>query len=240
MKLKRGIKMNSKYIALLLLLLLPALVFAAENPDKLTSKSETPIAVVMKVVKDVSMKKEGTDWTTAKIGQSLKTGDEVKTGDKSLALIKFTDNSLIRVRENSSLKIFADKNDKNIAKNTYIEKGRVGFEVSKQENEDFKFTTPTMVASIRGTEGFFDVFPDGASLLVVARGLIEVLGTLGNKDGGNVGAGQYVMYNNNGDMTLGDATEGMLNDQRGTKSTTLKKIKIQTSQGELIIEYYAE
>jgi len=223
-----------------LLLILPAIIFASENPGSNNSKSENPVAVVMKVVKEVNLKKEGADWATAKIGQPLKTGDEVKTGDKSLALIKFTDNSLIRVRENSSLKIFADKNNKTISKNTYIEKGRVGFEVAKQENEDFKFTTPTMVASIRGTEGFFDVFPDGASLLVVARGLIEVLGTLGNKDGGNVGAGQYVMYNNNGDMTLGDATEGMMNDQKGTRSTNLKKIRIQTSQGELVIEYYSE
>ncbi|MDP2302269.1 MAG: FecR family protein [Ignavibacteria bacterium] len=232
--------MNSIIKLAVLFLILPVLLFAAENPGSNVSKSENPVAVVMKVVKEVSTKKEGTDWATAKIGQTLKTGDEVKTGDKSLALIKFTDNSLIRVRENSSLKIFADKKDKTISKNTHIDKGRVGFEVAKQENEEFKFTTPTMVASIRGTEGFFDVFPDGASLLVVARGLIEVLGTLGNKDGGNVGAGQYVMYNNNGDMTLGDATEGMMKDQQGTRSTNLKKIRIQTSQGELVIEYYAE
>lgn len=232
--------MKTIFKLVIIALVFSVATYASENQPNKKQNSESPVAVVMKVVKDVSMKKEGAEWATAKIGQPLKAGDEVKTGDKSLALIKFTDNSLIRVRENSSLKIYADKVDKSVSKNTYIERGRVGFEVAKQENEEFKFTTPTMVASIRGTEGFFDVFPDGGSMLVVARGLIEVLGTLGNKDGGNVGAGQYVMYNNNGDMTLGNATEGMMNTQRGTQSTNLKRIKIQTNQGELIIEYYAD
>ena len=141
----------------LMIVVFAAINFAGENPSP-----ASPIAIVMKVVKDVSFKKVDGDWTTIKIGQALSTGDEIKTGAKSLALVKFTDNSILRVRENCSIKIYADKNDKQISKNTYIGKGGVNFEVAKQQqNEEFQFTTPTMVASIRGTKGFFQVGDEG-------------------------------------------------------------------------------
>lgn len=234
--------MKTTSILIILLLLLPITAFSISMSEgSIDNKSETPIAVMMKIVKVVELKKLDKDWNAAKVGQPLVTGDELKTGQKSLALVKFTDNSLIRVRENSFLKIFADKNNKALSKNTYIEKGKVGFQVAKQENEEFKFTTPTMVASIRGTEGIFEVLPNGSSLLVVIEGLVEVVGTLGEKKQGSVGGGQYALFNEDGDLTLGDATDEMKsNAQTVNRNTTLKKLRIQTNQGELIIEYYAE
>ena len=153
-------------IALIIILSCPA--FSGDKP-----KGDAPVAILMKTIKDVSYKKGNTDWTNAKTGIPLSTNDEVKTGDKSLALIKFTDNSILRVRENSSLKIYADKNKGDLSKNTYIDKGKVGFQVTHQQNEEFKFTTPTMVASIRGTGGLFDVSQD-STLLILGEGSIEM------------------------------------------------------------------
>jgi len=58
------------------------------------SQDDTKVALVKKIVKDVTYKKAGvSDWDVAKSGVPLKDGEQVKTGAKSLALILFTDGS---------------------------------------------------------------------------------------------------------------------------------------------------
>jgi hypothetical protein len=170
----------------------------------------------------------------------LATNDEIKTGDKSLALIKFTDNSILRIRENSNLKLYADKNKGDLSKNTYIDKGKIGFNVSKQDNEEFKFTTPTMVASIRGTEGYLNVGDDGATLLVCTEGSIDVTATQGNKESGTVSGGTFAVIGNDGTVQGGQITEEMQNDNTNIKKQVIKRIILQTPEGEIIIEYLGD
>jgi hypothetical protein len=208
--------------------------------SKVIKESASPVAVIMKVINDVIYKNVQSDWTAAKIGQPLSTGDEIKTGEKSLALIKFTDGSILNVREKSSLKIYADKKDKEILKNTFIENGNVEFNVNKQENEEFKFTTPTMVASIRGTEGYIGNLSDGSSILVCEKGSIDVEASLGNKQTGNIKGGQFAKVGKEGDIETGTVTEEQqkLNDKM--KKSNTKKIIIKTNSGDLIIDYIAD
>jgi len=219
----------------LMIVVFAAINFAGENPSP-----ASPIAIVMKVVKDVSFKKVDGDWTTIKIGQALSTGDEIKTGAKSLALVKFTDNSILRVRENCSIKIYADKNDKQISKNTFIGKGGVNFEVAKQQqNEEFQFTTPTMVASIRGTKGFFQVGDEG-TVLVLEEGAIDYKSLLGEQIKGNVRGGNSVVFTNDGQVTVATISPDQQRQLEDSKKTNTKKIIIKTNQGDLIIEYLEE
>ncbi|MCK9211319.1 MAG: FecR family protein [Ignavibacteriaceae bacterium] len=222
-------------LVVLILVAFTATNFAGKNPPP-----ESPIAIVMKIVKDVNFKKVDGDWTTTKIGQALSTGDEIKTGAKSLALVKFTDNSILRVRENCSIKIYADKNDKKISKNTYIEKGGVNFEVTKQQqNEEFQFTTPTMVASIRGTKGFFQV-GDNGTVLVLEEGSIDYKSLIGEQMKGNVTAGNSVVFTNDGQVTVATISPEQQRQLEDSKKTNTKKIIIKTNQGDLIIEYLEE
>lgn len=190
----------------LLIILIASFQLFAGEPQQ---PGDSPVAIVMKTIKEVSFKKDKANWVEAKAGIPLATNDEIKTGDKSLALIKFTDNSILRVRENSSLKIYADKKQGDLSKNTYIDKGKVGFNVTKQQNEEFKFTTPTMVASIRGTDGYFDVGEDGNTLLVCNEGQIEVQATQGEKQSGTVSGGNFVQVNENGSIKSGANTPQM-------------------------------
>ncbi len=224
--------MKTYYIITLIISVFAFPLFAGENPQ-----GDAPVAVIMKIIKDVSFKKGAANWGTGKVGQPLATNDEVKTGDKSLVLIKFTDNSLIRVRENSNLKIYADKNKDQLSKNTYIDKGKVGFNVSKQENEEFRFTTPTMVASIRGTEGDLIVESDGKSLLLCTEGNIDVNATQGVKENGNVIAGRYASIGTDGTISQGEITGQMKTEHDNNKKTNTKRLVIKTSSGDLIIEY---
>ncbi len=224
-------------------LFITLIIFSLVNlPIESTTKikADSPIAVMMKIIKEVKLKKLNNDWKDAKIGLPLITGDEVKTGSKSLALIKFTDNSLLRLRENTLVKIYADKKGNSISKNTYIENGKVGFKVTKQEDEEFQLTTPTMVASIRGTEGFIQTNEDGSSLLVVETGSIDINALLGNKQFGNVKDGQYALVGSDGEVIIGEVTEEQKEEGNSIKKTNSKKIIIKTNSGDLIIEYLTE
>jgi len=226
-------KINFLFVVIILV------AFGATN-FAATPRGESPIAIVMKIVKDVNFKKVDGNWNTTKIGQPLSTGDEIKTGAKSLALVKFTDNSILRVRENCSIKIYADKNDKQISKNTYIEKGGVNFEVTKQQqNEEFQFTTPTMVASIRGTKGFLQVGDEG-TILILEEGAIDYKSLVGEQTKGNVTGGNSVIFYNTGQVTVATISPDQQKQLENSKKTNTKKIIIKTNQGDMIIEYLEE
>ncbi len=208
-----------------------------ENKSK---PAESPVAVIMKTVKDVTFKKESADWQNAKIGLTLITGDEVKTGEKSLALIKFTDNSVLRVREKSSVKIYADKKDRAISKNTYIDNGTVGFKVSKQQNEEFQFTTPTMVASIRGTEGYVSHNPDDSTSTIYLNSGIADVRNIQSGNSGTINGGQYATTGGGGAFNSGQGTNQNQSQFNSSTQTNVKKIVIKTNQGNLIIEYIGD
>jgi hypothetical protein len=197
---------------------------------------DAPVAIIMKVIKDVSIKKGAGNWIPAKMGLPLSTTDEIKTGDKSLALIKFTDNSILRVRENSTLKIFADKNNGALSKNTYIDQGKVGFHVTKQQDEEFKFTTPTMVASIRGTGGELQVFSD-STLLILGEGIVDILARKGSGGTGTVHAGEHMTVDSQGNIVLYTNTDKEKNELGNSEKSNIKRLVIKTNRGDLIIEY---
>ncbi|HPI38448.1 MAG TPA: FecR family protein [Ignavibacteriaceae bacterium] len=227
--------MKKLIFTMVILLFSVSLLFSGNNP-----KSKNPVALITKIVQDVKVKTDENDWTNAKPAQLLESGNEIKTGKKSLALIKFTDNSLLRVVENTSLKIYADKKTatKDISKNTHIDKGELGFEVKKQQDEEFKFTTPTMVASIRGTSGTVEVYDDGTSLLSVETGEVEVNATLGDKQSGNVTAGKYATVNLDGQLDIKESTPEIQKKQEKTRRSETKKLMIKTNKGFIVIEYY--
>ena len=120
-------------------------------------QDKKPIAAyIMKVVNNVERRNSSTTgWTKALLLNELKAGYEVRTQEKSFAMIKFADDSKVAVREKSIITIQGDVDAKGkiLNRDIYIERGRTAFEVKKQQTEQFRFTSPISVASIRGTEG---------------------------------------------------------------------------------------
>lgn len=228
--------MLNRYSKLTILLLFLVIVTASVTAQQ-TKKG--PQAIIKKVVQEVDSRKENTNnWKQAKPGEALYTGDEVKTGKKSLAVVQFTDKSTVMLRENSIAKIFADKNDKKLVKNTVLDKGQLYFEVTKQKGDEFRFTTPTMVASIRGTRGLIEVEPDGNSLLMVEEGLVEVTSQAGDKKPENVGAGKLAKINRDGEIQVADQTKEQMKKVKKARSSKVKKIVITAPDGrKAIIEY---
>jgi len=162
------------------------------------------VALISKVVLDVSRKEEGKDWQNAKKGETLASGDKVKTGMKSVAIIKFKDNSLVRVRELTELTVTGSMNGTAFSKSVEMKSGVVGFNIKKQQaGEEFRFSSPTSVASIRGTGGSFTL----GDTLVVIEGVIEFKNTISSRVV-NVEAGFTGISNPDGTITTRPSTPG--------------------------------
>lgn len=140
-------------------------------------QDKKPIAAyIMKVVNNVERRSSSTTgWTKALLLSELKAGYEVRTQDKSFAMIKFADDSKVAVREKSIITISGEvQGGKILNRDVYIERGRTSFEIKKQQTEQFRFTSPISVASIRGTEGGTG-FDPGSSLadITIITGIAE-------------------------------------------------------------------
>ncbi len=130
--------------------------------------ADPAVALLSKVIQTVSRKQEGKDWLKAERGETLESGDKIRTGERSLALIKFKDNSLVRVREQSELTITGTLSGTAFSKSVTIDAGSLGFHIQKQQtDEEFRFTSPTSVASIRGTAGLFAAGQKEDTLVVI-------------------------------------------------------------------------
>ncbi|MEJ2052406.1 MAG: FecR domain-containing protein [Calditrichaceae bacterium] len=117
------------------------------------SYAKDPIAIIVKSRGTVTVQyeKDGKQ-TKLKRGIRLYTGAIVIAKEKSYAALVFVDDkSLVRVRPNSILTVHGKREEANIAKNISLEVGTIFAKITKQKT-GFKVTTPTSVASVKGTE----------------------------------------------------------------------------------------
>ncbi len=199
------------------------------------------VAIVKKVVNDVKYKLSDKDgWDAAKASQILADHDEIRTGPKSLAVILFTDGSgQLRVRENSVLQIYGRKDNKQLNKNTLIQNGTVSFDVSKQSNEEFKFTTPTAVASIRGTGGLLGANND-STFLSLEHGSVDFQSLVQGGGGGTVNGGQTGVIYKDGRFISRQSNQNDLMLLQSAKNTNTKKLKVKVNNQILEIEYLSQ
>jgi hypothetical protein len=225
---------KTKFI-LVLLMLASSIILSQTN-------NETPIALIKKIIKDVKYKAtDASDWDIAKTGSPLKSGEQIKTGVKSLALVLFTDGTgLLRVRENSTMYIYGKREGKKTNKNTFIEKGLIGFDINKQDAEEFKFTTPTAVAAIRGTSGYLLVESDSTTTVVCEHGKIEVKSLVGAGRTGFVEGGKVITIDADGKLEKRNLSIDEKDLYKKTKVSKTKKVLIETEDGTLEFEFYPE
>lgn len=141
-----------------------------------TYSQSKPIAVVLKARGTVSVVSNGST-KTVKRGTRVMAGDVVKSGGgSSYAMLRFLDDkSTLRIRKNSSVKIQGQvQSDNSIAKNVILEVGDVFASVVQQKG-DFRVSTPTSVASVKGTK-FQSVFDPatGEHITYLMDGLVGI------------------------------------------------------------------
>jgi len=164
-------------------ILVPLLAVAAiASPPGAAAGMNPGTAFFAKIIPQVTHKAGTADWAPATKAAIISVGDRIRTAQDALAIIKFADRSIVKVRENSELVITGSVDEKKIVKEVDVRKGVIGFIIGKQEdNEQFRFTSPTSVAAIRGTRGAFLVGAD-ADTLVVTEGTVR----LSNSSSGDI------------------------------------------------------
>lgn len=209
--------MNKRSFALVAIVALAAMLAAPAWNFKQDKKAIQ--AYIMKVVRDVEKKSPTTGWVSAVTLDQLKSGYEVRTKEKSFALIRFADESKVAVREKSVITISGETDGKQILnRDVYIERGRAVFQVKKQETEQFRFTSPISVASIRGTEGGTGFDPGaGESDITIVTGVAEFRSTRTNCQT-TVGAGQTGKIDSTGNCNNAPATQNSLNNNNPNSS----------------------
>ena len=166
--------------------------FAFSANAKVVAAISTLKGLVM--VKPVGSRK----YIPAYKGQMLKNGEWLKTKDGVFVAIVFLDGSNIKIQQQTEVKISSYRmTAKELKTNLVMSKGQAWSNVADQgPGGEFTITTPTAVASVKGTE--FDLEYDidkGETTLIVLAGEVEFAGELGtilagamesSKDGGAI------------------------------------------------------
>ncbi|MCF0221924.1 MAG: FecR domain-containing protein [Fibrobacter sp.] len=130
-------------------------------------------------------------WQALRVGNKLYEKDVVKTEVESNVGLRLLDGSKVSIPEASLVEIvhlYGGEGGK--VTEIKVIKGFVSFDVEKQKSDaEFKFTTGTMVAAIRGTKGVVNAYPFFAGL---ENGKLDV-GT-GPADVRSISGGETVFY----------------------------------------------
>lgn len=158
-----------------MVLLLSAIFFSSS----LFAEEDRDVALVLKAAGKVELNKQGrSSWSSARRGERLHSGEVVRTGDRSLAALVFTDDkSLLKVRSNSNVTISGKREKKSIIKRIKISFGEIWAKVTKQ-NVSMRVESPSGVATVKGTE-FNCLYVNGIFFVYCQEGLLELLNQFG-------------------------------------------------------------
>jgi len=104
-------------------------------------------------------------------------GDELGTGEKSLAGISLDDTKAVLLDEESKAEFFQGKDGDWIEID--LTEGNLFYNVKEKlkEGEEFEIHTSTMVLGIRGTSGYVTGNDDGKESMIVTDGVVHLKGT---------------------------------------------------------------
>ena len=177
----------------------------------------------------VTTKKQGkVDLTSAetekkselKKGALLYDQDRINTGKDGLALILFLDDkSQLKLKNDTDVIISGSRGSSGISKHIRMRQGVLKASIATQRRGEFIITTPTSVASVKGTEFWIISIPDSGDIIVSNSGTIELVNTV-TGEVITVPAGVIVESTADGEMNIletikisGDATSELSGDQ---------------------------
>ena len=143
----------------------------------LNSQPNSSIAVLSKVKGEVSVKNNSDfrDFIKVNPGYIFKDGDHVKTGINSFAvLIYLDDKSMVKLKSSTSLVINGIKDGNGINKNLNLNNGAIKSIINKQKKGEFKVTSPTSVASVKGTSFWSVTNFDQGDTFFNEEGIVEI------------------------------------------------------------------
>ena len=114
----------------------------------------------------------GVAWLAATNGQSLQPGDKLRTGAQSRAALQFSDRSVLRINERTTLEIQSPAGSEQ--RRFRVPSGSLFF-FNRERPSTIEFETPVTTGAIRGTEFVLEVAEvTGASQLAVLDGRVSL------------------------------------------------------------------
>ena len=142
--------------------------------------SSSKVAIAIKTKGDVSVIYKGLNSEQVlKPGSPLSNQDKIKTGKNGyIALMYLDDKTVVKMLDNSELTIMGDRSGNKINKSLDIKYGRVAANVKPQKGKEFRISTPTSVASVKGTEFAIQSDPSSGDSFTLIEGLIQVTNSI--------------------------------------------------------------
>jgi hypothetical protein len=110
----------------------------------------------------------------ATLGMLLEGGDTIKTETESYASVIFQDDgSRVKLGENAQLTLNATRDKKKLKKRMRLEAGKMWAKITKKRGTDFQVSTPTSVASVKGTKFVLEE-GNAETLLWVLEDVVEM------------------------------------------------------------------
>ncbi|UCH63201.1 MAG: FecR domain-containing protein [Fidelibacterota bacterium] len=154
-----------KRLAFLLVFISVSLVWGAEK-----------IAFTTKVSGQVNLVNLQEQTVPLKRGTVVNSGEQIVTLTDGLAVIMFIDDkSLLRIQKNTTLTVGGERSATAISKQVDMQFGKLRAQVTEQRQEGaFVISTPTSVASVKGTDFWATSDPVLGDIFLGIDGLIEV------------------------------------------------------------------
>ena len=164
---KPGDNMKRK-IALIFSILI---IFAASA----VMAAREPVAIVIKAKGKVFLVPEGSKkGKLVRRGTKIYNKQNILTKAKSYAIVKFIDNGgVVRIQANSFCRFEGKKKKKSLSKNIFLELGSIFNRVFKNKG-DYRVSTPTSVASVKGTKFWVKQKYKGATYYFGEEGIVEI------------------------------------------------------------------
>ena len=168
-------KANSMLGCLLAFLAVAILAHAQPNTNHLNAHSAHLLAAEGKV----EISHAGAGWLLAQTNAALITGDRVRTGLRSRAVVQLADLSVVRVNELTTFLVQAPSAAGKTAR-LEVENGSTYF-FSREKPSDVEFATPLSSGAIRGTEFTLTVAPeDGHTVVTLIDGALSLTNAQGS------------------------------------------------------------
>ncbi len=143
-------------------------------------------------------------------GKPLNNDDRIITGNNSFTAIMYLDDkTLVKVMENSELTIRGSRGASGIDKEIDISYGKLSAKVAQQKGNEFRISTPTSVASVKGTDLLISSDPSKGDSFVLIEGLIEVTNSITGETT-HVKKGETATSNPDGTLNVSETTENDL------------------------------
>ena len=130
-------------------------------------------ALLLVIEGSVEVTRADTDaWRPGKTNQVLETADRLRTGERSRAAVRLSDQSVLRLSEMTTIEIRAPTADSQ-KPGLDLKRGLLFF-FSRERPRQLRWSTPAASGSVRGTEFTLGVEPDGRTTLALLEGAVDL------------------------------------------------------------------